>query len=123
MQGTPRPSDYDDIPDGGSPSPGSPESDTDAADDDREDSRAANDERRPRSRRWWWPSTLTVVAIAFFVSIGGILATVWAYADMIVVMGRGLSILILGVMFIIVLNLIAIILMLVLLNTIKDRDD
>jgi len=76
-----------------------------------------------RGRHGWWPSTLTIVAIAFFLSIGGILATVWAYGDMIVVIGRGVSILILGVVFIIVLNLIAIILMLVLLSTIKDRDD
>ncbi len=123
MQGTPRPSDYDDFPRDDGPAPGSPDSDPDTATEAGDDTRAANGETRRRARRWWWPSTLTVVAMAFFVSIGGILATVWAYADMIVVMGRGLSILILGVMFIIVLNLIAIILMLVLLNTIKDRDE
>jgi hypothetical protein len=45
------------------------------------------------------------------------------YGDLILVAGRGTSILILGMAFIIALNVIAIVLMLVLLKTIKGRDE
>ncbi|MBB4285780.1 hypothetical protein [Roseospira goensis] len=81
----------------------------------------------PRRRGWrllWrWPSTLTLVAILFFVGIGLILRAVWVYGDLILVAGRGTSVLILGMAFIIALNVIAIVLMLVLLRTIKGRDE
>lgn len=86
------------------------------------------DEARPGSalRRWTRqrsPSTLTLVAVLFFALIGLLLWGVWEFGEIIVNLGRGTSILMLGVGFVIALNLIAIGLMLVLLRTIKGRDD
>ncbi len=75
---------------------------------------------RPGGRR---ASTLMLVAAPFFVLIGALLWGVWVFGDAILTVGRGTSILMLGVGFIIALNLIAIVLMLVLLRTIKGRDD
>jgi len=43
--------------------------------------------------------------------------------DLIMQVGRGMSILLLGVAFIIVLNVVAIVLMLVLLRSIRGRDE
>lgn len=77
-------------------------------------------------RRWarrHSPSTLTLVAVLFFALIGLLLWGVWVFGEVIVTVGRGTSILILGVGFVIALNLIAIGLMLVLLRTIKGRDE
>lgn len=77
-------------------------------------------------RRWMRrhsPSTLTLVAVLFFALIGLLLWGVWVFGEVIVTVGRGTSILILGVGFVIALNLIAIGLMLVLLRTIKGRDE
>jgi uncharacterized membrane protein YidH (DUF202 family) len=68
-------------------------------------------------------STLTIVTVLFFLGIGVILVGVWNYGEMIVTAGRGTSILMLGIAFIIALNVIAIVLMLVLLRTIKGRDE
>lgn len=68
-------------------------------------------------------STLTIVTVLFFLGIGVILLGVWHYGEMIVIAGRGASILMLGIAFIIALNVIAIVLMLVLLRTIKGRDE
>jgi len=68
-------------------------------------------------------STLTIVTVLFFVGIGLVLTGVWFYGETIVTAGRGTSILMLGIAFIIALNVIAIALMLVLLKTIKGRDD
>ncbi|MQX38089.1 hypothetical protein [Roseospira navarrensis] len=89
-------------------------------DDDTEETEPA------RSWRGWWRrrvSTLTLVTVLFFLGIGVLLTGVYNYGEMIVTVGRGSSILILGVGFIIALNLIAIGLMLVLLKTIKGQDD
>ncbi|KAA5603263.1 hypothetical protein F1188_19815 [Roseospira marina] len=68
-------------------------------------------------------STLTIVTVLFFLGIGLILTGVWNYGELIVTASRGTSILMLGVAFIIALNVIAIVLMLVLLKTIHGRDD
>ena len=77
----------------------------------------------PRGGRWLRPSRLTVIAVLFFVGIGLLLAGVWALGDVIVFAGRGMSILLLGMAFLIALNVTAIVLMLVLLRTLKGRDE
>ncbi|SDE74738.1 hypothetical protein [Rhodospira trueperi] len=76
-----------------------------------------------RSKHWLRPSRLTVIAVLFFAGIGLILAAVWMLGDVIVFAGRGMSILLLGMAFIIALNVTAIVLMLVLLRTLKGRDE
>lgn len=74
-------------------------------------------------RRLLRPSRLTVIAVLFFSGVGLILAGVWALGDVIVFAGRGMSILLLGMAFIIALNVTAIVLMLLLLRTLKGRDE
>jgi len=78
------------------------------------------DSPRPGQRR---ASTFMLVGVPFFALIGALLWGVWVFGESILTVGRGTSILILGVGFIIALNLIAIVLMLVLLRTIKGRDE
>jgi hypothetical protein len=76
-----------------------------------------------RGGHWQRPSRLTVIAVLFFSGVGLILAGVWALGDVIVFAGRGMSILLLGMAFIIALNVTAIVLMLLLLRTLKGRDE
>lgn len=97
--------------------------DTDRYKTDRDDTDRDDTNRDDDGRRAGWPSRLTVVAVLFFVGIGLILAGVWMTGDLIMQVGRGMSILLLGVAFIIVLNVVAIALMLVLLRTIRGRDE
>ncbi|WP_299440789.1 hypothetical protein [uncultured Rhodospira sp.] len=91
--------------------------------DDGDDTDRDEAGREDDGRRTGWPSRLTVVAVLFFVAIGLILAGVWMTGDLIMQVGRGMSILLLGVAFIIVLNVVAIVLMLVLLRSIRGRDE